>query len=98
MKGYTQLLKGTGTHKFKMVFYDMMRKKIKTIQFGALGYEDYTTHQDMNRQQAYLSRHSQEDWGDPQTAGSLSRWILWSKPNLSAGYKAYRQRFGLQLY
>jgi hypothetical protein len=29
MKGYTQLLKGTGGKKYKMVFYDTMRKKSK---------------------------------------------------------------------
>jgi len=29
MKGYTQLLKGTGNKKYKMVFYDTARKKIK---------------------------------------------------------------------
>jgi hypothetical protein len=95
---YVQLVKGTGGKKFKMVFYDTARKKIKSVSFGAVGYEDYTTHQDMNRQQSYLSRHSNEDWENFMKPASLSRYILWSKPTLSGGYKAYRQRFGLELY
>ena len=95
---YVQLLKGTGGKKLKAVFYDEMRKKISSASFGDSNYMDYTQHQDMNRQQAYLSRHSKEDWELFMKPASLSRWILWSKPSLSGGYKAYRQRFGLELY
>lgn len=99
MKGYTQLLKGTNGKKFKMIFYDKMRKKIKTIQFGAVGYEDFITHGDLQRKQNYIQRHSaNEDFNNPMTAGSLSRWILWDKSTLSAAYKSYRQRFGFELY
>jgi hypothetical protein len=96
---FVQLLKGTGEKKFKAVFYDAARKKIKSTSFGAKGYQDYTQHQDMTRQQSYLARHkTTEDWDDYMSAGSLSRYILWSKPTLSGAYKAYRQRFGLELY
>jgi len=95
---YVQLIKGTGGKKFKAVFYDAMRKKISSASFGDVGYDDYTTHQDMNRQQAYLTRHSKEDWELFMKPASLSRYILWSKPSLSGGYKAYRQRFGLELF
>jgi hypothetical protein len=99
MKGYTQLLKGTGGKKFKMVFYDTARKKIKTISFGASGYDDFTTHGDLQRKQNYIARHkTTENWNDPQTAGSLSRWILWDKATLSASYTAYRRKFGYELY
>ena len=95
---FVQLLKGTGGKKFKAVFFDAMRKKISSVQFGDNNYQSYTDHQDMNRQQAYLSRHSKEDWELFMKPASLSRWILWSKPSLSAGYKAYRQRFSLELF
>lgn len=96
---YTQLLKGIGKKKFKMVFYDELRNKIKSISFGDIGYEDYTQHHDMNRQQSYIHRHSaREDFNNPMTAGALSRWILWSRPSLTEAYKAYRQRFGFELY
>ena len=95
---FVQLLKGTGAKKFKMVFYDTARKKIKSISFGAVGYESYPDHQDLQRKQNYISRHSNERWDEPMTSGSLSRWILWEKPTLSGAYKAYRQRFDYQLY
>ena len=96
---YTQLLKGTGSKKFKMVFYDELRNKIKSVSFGAIGYDDYTTHGDKVRQQSYIARHkTTERWEEPMTAGSLSRWILWAKPNLTEAYKSYRQRFGLKEY
>lgn len=96
---FVQLLKGTGAKKFKMIFYDTARKKLKTVSFGATGYEDYTTHQDMVRQQSYIARHrSNEDWNNYMSAGALSFHLLWSKPTLSGAYKAYRKRFGLELY
>jgi len=96
---FVQLLKGTGTHKYKMLFFDASRKKIKSIQFGAVGYEDYTTHQDMSRKMNYISRHeTREDWGNPMTAGSLSRWILWNRTTLSASYKDYRNKFKYELF
>lgn len=95
---YTQLLKGTNGKKFKMIFYDHARKKIKTIQFGAVGYEDYTTHQDLQRKQNYISRHSNEDWTEPMTAGTLSKFLLWNRTTLSASYKDFRSKFGYELY
>lgn len=96
---FVQLLKGTNGKKFKMVFYDHTRKKIKTIQFGASGYEDFIIHNDLQRKMNYISRHqAREDWSDPMTSGALSRWILWEKPTLSGAYKAYRQRFNFDLY
>jgi hypothetical protein len=99
MKGYTQLARGSNGKKYKMVFYDIARKKIKTIQFGAVGYEDFTTHADLQKKQNYIQRHSSnENWSDAMTAGSLSFYLLWSKPTLSGAYKAYRKRFGFELF
>ena len=99
MKGYTQLLKGTGAKKYKMVFYDTARKKLKSISFGAVGYEDFTITGDIQQKMNYISRHqAREDFNNPMTAGSLSRWILWDKTSVSASYKSYRSKFGFELY
>lgn len=96
---FVQLLKGTGAKKYKMVFYDTARKKVKTVSFGATGYEDFTTHGDIQRKMNYIQRHSaREDFNNPMTAGSLSRWILWDKTTLSASYTSYRNKFGFALY
>ena len=96
---YTQLLKGTSGKKFKMIFYDHTRKKLKTIQFGASGYADFTTHGDLQRKMNYISRHqSRENWNDPQSAGTLAKYLLWNKTSLSASYKDFRSKFGYELY
>ena len=55
----------------------------KTIHFGAEGMSDFTKNKDPKRKERYLKRHKKrENWADPQTAGALSRWILWNKPTL----------------
>ena len=62
----------------------------RTVNFGAEGYEDYTIHKDAARKQRYIDRHSKnEDWNKSgiETAGWLSRFILWEKPNLQQAVK-----------
>lgn len=85
--------------KMVAVFYDEAKKKIKTTHFGASGYEDYTTHGEMQRKMNYLARHKdREDWNDYMSSGSLSRWILWNKPTLSESINDYMNRFRLREY
>lgn len=67
----------------------------KVVHFGARGYEDFTMHKDPVRRERYLSRHSRENWEDPQTPGSLSRYILWENPNLQTSIREYKRRFNL---
>jgi hypothetical protein len=96
---FVQLLKGTGGKKFKAVFFDAMRKKIKSVQFGQVGYEDFTTHGDIQRKMSYIARHeAREDWSNPMTAGTLSKFLLWNKTSLSASYKDFRSKFGYEMY
>lgn len=85
--------------KMVAVFYDEAKKKIKTTHFGASGYEDYTTHGEMQRKMNYIARHKdREDWNDYMSSGSLSRWILWNKPTLSESINDYMNRFRLREY
>lgn len=68
----------------------------KTVHFGASGYSDFTIHKNPERKQRYLARHSaNENWNDPTTAGSLSRFLLWNKPTLKASIADFRRRFNL---
>ena len=69
----------------------------KTIPFGARGMSDYTKHKDKTRKQRYLSRHSGmgEHWNKPDTAGALSKWILWNKPSFRASVSDFKKRFHL---
>lgn len=67
----------------------------KTISFGTAGMSDFTKHHDEDRKNRYLKRHSKhEDWNKPDSAGALSRWILWNKPTVESGIKSYKNKFG----
>lgn len=67
----------------------------KTIPFGDARYEDYTEHHDPIRRERYLKRHNiNEDWSDPITAGSLSRYVLWGEStSLKDNIKEFKRRF-----
>lgn len=61
--------------------------KQKTVNFGAYGMSDYTIHNDPKRKELYINRHkTKENWGHSiknlETAGYLSRWILWNLPSM----------------
>ena len=97
---YVQLLKSSNEKKkYMAVFYNEERKKIKTTHFGSAGMSDFTKNKDEDKKTRYIARHSaNEDWDDYMTAGSLSRWILWNKPTLSASYNDYLKKFNLKKY
>ena len=68
----------------------------KHIDFGAVGYQDYTQHHDSKRKELYLSRHkSHEDWTleGVHTAGFWSRWLLWNMPSIEESIKDINKRF-----
>tara|TARA_B110000046_G_C13023023_1_gene412287 strand:- start:5769 stop:6092 length:324 start_codon:yes stop_codon:yes gene_type:complete len=83
--------------------------KQKTINFGSVGYRDYTLISNTGSKfylkdlaerkkvkTAYINRHKKnEDWTNPMTAGALSKNILWNLPTRSASIKAFKKRFNL---
>lgn len=83
--------------KWQATFRNEATGRERTTHFGAVGYEDFTTHRDPERKARYLERHGRgrEDWSDPTSAGALSRWILWNKPTVEASVADFRRRFGL---
>jgi hypothetical protein len=87
---------GKGAPKRTALFTGDGRRR--TIHFGAQGYEDYTMHHDERRRRSYLDRHGRrEDWDRCDTAGSLSRWVLWGdSTSRSENELAFRRRFGLK--
>jgi len=55
-------------------------KNEKWVNFGQMGYEDFTKHHDKNRRKNYLTRtkYMRGDWkGNRYSANNLSRNILW---------------------
>ena len=70
----------------------------KHVDFGAKGYEDYTTHKDINRKKNYITRHQKrENWEDLNTAGFWSRWILWNKPTIFSSIKDIEKNFNITI-
>lgn len=84
--------------KYKAIFYNDERKKIKTSHFGASLYSDFTLTGDEQKKEAYLSRHGKEDWSDPTTPATLSRYILWNYKSKAKSYDDYLKRFNLKKY
>ena len=88
----------SGPKKFKAEFIDdKTKKKVKTVQFGARGYEDYTIHKDPERYRRYKDRHREkENWtrAGRHNAGFWSRWLLWSDPSISNALKITEDKLG----
>ena len=70
------------------------KKKTKTVQFGAAGMEDYTTHGDEERKKRYINRHIKRElefWSHTKEnllkPAYYSRYLTWQEPNIPAGIK-----------
>jgi len=89
--------KSTRPEKKLMAVFDNDGRS-KTIHFGAKGMSDYTIHHDKERREKYLSRHKgmNEDWNKPDTAGALSKWILWGDSiSLDKNIETFKKKFKL---
>lgn len=68
-------------------------KDRKKIAFGSKGSNTFSDNATELQKENYLKRHRvNEDW-TKINAGSLSRYILWSKKTLSQGIAEFRKRF-----
>ena len=71
-------------------------KERKKVHFGAKNSSTYLDHNDDSKKSAYIARHRvNENFNNPTTAGSLSRFILWNKTTLSASIADFKKRFNL---
>tara|TARA_R110000868_G_scaffold186825_3_gene429306 strand:+ start:3441 stop:3713 length:273 start_codon:yes stop_codon:yes gene_type:complete len=68
----------------------------KVVHFGQEGGQTYIDHGDKAKREAYLARHKKrENWNDPYTPGSLSRWLLWGdSTSMEANHNAFMRKFG----
>ena len=92
----------------KITASDNPKKKLKAVftkdngrtttkHFGSRGMQDFTITKDKAQRKRYLDRHrKRENWNDYMSAGSLSRWILWSGPSRSQNIKDFKKRFNLR--
>ena len=72
--------------------------RTKTTYFGSAGMDDYTKTKDKEQRKRYLERHRKnENWNNYESAGSLSRWILWGpSTSFRENVKSYKSRFNLK--
>lgn len=76
--GKTAKIYPAGNPQKKYKIYD--KKHNKWINFGQIGYEDFTKHRDKTRRKNYLTRTKfmRGNWkNNPYSANNLSRNILW---------------------
>lgn len=68
----------------------------RNVHFGSATSQTYVEGANDLKKANYLKRHSvREDWNNPLTPGSLSRWILWSEPDINDAIKAYKEKFNI---
>ena len=87
-----KLIKSTRKQKrFTAVFDE------KQIHFGSKNGSTYIDHGDKTKRLNYIKRHQvNEDFDDPYSAGSLSRWLLWGdSKDLYKNLKEFRKKFSL---
>jgi len=78
--------------KFEIITKDGIKKK-KTTKFGAKGMSDYTIHNDIERRNRYIKRHTKDlRTKDPTRAGFLSMYILWNKKSYKSSLLDYKRR------
>lgn len=85
--------------RFVAIFYDDDNKKIKTTHFGIKNPKvgTFIDHKNNKLKENYLKRHRKnENWNDFETAGSLSRYILWNKPTFQKSLADYKKTFKLK--
>ncbi len=82
--------------------YDAVFDDGKVVSFGGrrengVPYDDYLNSGNRMKREAYIARHRvNEDWTDPTSAGTLSRYLLWGDSrSLSRNLAAYRKRFSV---
>lgn len=94
------LMRSTNANKKYMAKFEYIQDqklKKKTIHFGQSGAEDYTIHHDKARLNRYIGRHHKnENWNNPLTAGSLSKYILWNKPTIRGSVCDFKKKFKIK--
>ena len=90
-----QIIKSDNPKKKYKAIFTKTDGKTKTIHFGAIAYDDYTTHHDKERRAQYRRRHEKDLKGDSMRAGYLSYYILWGdSTNIQTNIKSFKNKFG----
>ena len=67
----------------------------KTVHFGSKGGSTFIDHKDPETKDNWKKRHIvRENWNDYETAGALSKHILWNKTSLRESIRDLNRRQG----
>jgi len=70
--------------------------RTKTTHFGTKNMDDYTLTKDKEQRARYRKRHQKDNISNPESAGSLSWYILWGEStSRKENIKSYKKRFNL---
>jgi len=95
MRELITILKSTKPQKKFMALFIVDGKELIT-HFGQNGSTTYVEGADELKRLNYLKRHKiREDWNNPFSSGSLSRWILWEYRDINEAVKHFKNRFNL---
>jgi hypothetical protein len=81
----------------KMMAMFEVNGRTRTIHFGLKKADDYTITKDKDQRDRYITRHkAREDWTKPDSAGALSRWILWgNSTSIHTNIAEFKKKFNL---
>ena len=81
------------TKRFKAVFV-AQDGSTRVVHFGQEGGSTFIDHGDHDKRRGYIARHgATQDWSRPDTAGSLSRFLLWEHTSPHEAIEAYAKRY-----
>lgn len=92
-----KISKSDRPEKKMMAVFESDSGRTKTIHFGFAGMDDYTITGDKEQRERYINRHSaNENWRKADSAGALSRFILWGEhKSIQKNIADYKRRFNL---
>ena len=65
----------------------------RVFHFGSKTSKTFSEGASLEKKKNYIARHKvNEDWTKPN-AGSLSRFVLWSKPTIEQGMQEFNKKF-----
>jgi len=74
--------------------YDALINNKKVVSFGQKGASDYTINKSEERKKLYIARHqARENFKDFNTAGALSKNLLWNKSTLKQSINDINNKF-----
>jgi len=85
------------TKKYAVTFVNPLTGRIKTINFGARGYKDFTQTGNEERKRLYRLRHRNDNFNDLTTPGGWSWNLLWNKKSLYDSIRDIENNFDIKI-